>query len=491
MHYGDAMLGFAFELLWIWWPYAAAVVNVALALLVTGHVAITKKYARSAVSWIALVWFAPFFGALLYLVFGINRIRRRAERLDLRGPVRPEDPTEELGGLSCPADLEGMGALRTLCELVSRVSGQPLTSGNSVDFLVDGPEAYPAMLDAIEGAERSVALVTYIFDRDPIGEDFVAALARAHERGVEVRVLVDGFGAWYSRPPITRALHRRGVPCALFLFSWNPLKMAFLNLRNHRKLLVVDGQEAYTGGMNIRGDHDLARGPREPTRDLMVRLRGPVVQQLLEVFRVDWAFTTGEALDGPAWLGQQAPAGDVHARAVSDGPDEEKGRFWKTLLGALSCAQERVAVVTPYFLPEEEIEAALETAAQRGVRVDVFLPARSNLPFVDHATRAELPDMIAEGVRFWYVAAPFDHTKLMVVDEAWVHLGSSNWDARSLTLHFELNVELYDREAATRAWELVEERRRKARLVTRQELDARSLPMQLLDGLLRLGKPYL
>ncbi len=485
------MLELLAKLILAWWPHAAVVANLTLAVAVSGHVALHKKYARSAVTWIALVWAAPFLGSLLYLVFGINRIRRRAVKLGLRGPVEHDDPTEDITLQATAQDLQHLGPISPLVNLVGRVSYQPLTKGNAVELLQDGPQAYPAMLQAIEGAERSVALTTYIFDRDPVGEWFVDALVAAHQRGVEVRVLVDGVGAWYSRPPMVWRLRRAGVPAALFLFSWWPWKMAFLNLRSHRKLLVVDGQIAFTGGMNIRHGHALELNPPEPTRDLMARLQGPVVEQLLEVFQVDWAFTTGESLSGPAWRTLQHAPGEVLARAVSDGPDEEKGRFWRTLLGALACARDRVAIVTPYFLPEEEIETALESAALRGVQVDIFLPARSNLPFVDMATRAELPSMMAEGVRFWAVGAPFDHTKLMVVDDVWVHLGSSNWDARSLTLHFELNLECYDHALAAEAWEAVEERRANARLMSASELVARPLPVRVLEGLLRLGKPYL
>ena len=485
------MVELLFQVIFDYWVHIAAFGNVVLAVIVTGHVALTKKYARSAVSWIALVWFAPFLGAVLYLFLGVNRIRRKAVRLGLRPPVGPEDPTEDLTERLGAADLERHGTLATLARLVGRVSGNPLTSGNEVALLVDGSRAYPEMLAAIGRAERSVALCTYIFDRDPVGEDFVRALVAAHERGVAVRVLVDGVGAWYSRPPMTERLQQAGVPAALFLFSWNPLRMAFLNLRSHRKLLLVDGQIAFTGGINIRLAHDLSRKPPDPTRDLMARVQGPLVRQLLEVFAVDWTYTTGEVLAGPAWSVAQERPGTVMARAVPDGPDEEKGRFWRTILGAMACAQERVAIITPYFLPEEELEAALETAAQRGVVVDVFLPERSNLVFLDMATRAELSDMMAEGVRFWRVPAPFDHTKLMVVDDAWVHLGSSNWDSRSLVLNFELNVELYDRDLAAQVWGLVEERRARARLVSPAELAARPLPQQLLEGLLRLGKPYL
>jgi len=485
------MLSEQLDALLSWWPHLAAVANLGLALVVSGHVVLHKKYARSAVGWVALVWFAPFVGSLLYLILGINRIQRKAHKLGLSEPAGPEGPTEALAGDSCGHMVADLGSLSTLARLVGEVSHQPLTEGNAVEILGNGTKSYPAMLDAIGGAERSVALLTYIFDRDPVGADFVEALIAAHQRGVEVRVLVDGVGAWYSRPPVTWKLKAAGVPAALFLFDWNLARMPFINLRNHRKLLVVDGHVAITGGMNIRHAHALDRSPKTPTEDLMVRVRGPVVAQLFEVFHEDWAFTTGETLRGPAWHLQGGSEGKVFARAMPDGPDEAADRAWRTVLGALAVAQHRVAIVTPYFLPEEELETALETAALRGVEVELFLPEASNLPFLDMASRAELPTLVAEGVVVWRVPAPFDHTKLMVVDDAWVMLGSTNWDSRSFRLNFELNLECYDPELTARFWEQIDARRIRGRVHSAAELAARPMWKRLLDGTLRLWKPYL
>jgi len=223
----------------------------------------------------------------------------------------------------------------------------------------------------------------------------------------------------------------------------------------------------------------------------MVEVRGPVVGQLLDVFVEDWAFTTGEALVGPSWRVPLAPAGPVLARAVSDGPDEERDQVWRTLLGALACARERVAIISPYFLPSEELITALGTTAMRGVQVDIVLPALNNLPFMARATRFELPALLENAVRVWRVAPPFDHTKLMVVDENWVFFGSSNWDARSLRLNFELNMECYDRAVAAQCWRLVEERLASATPWTLADVAARSLSARLLDGTVHLLKPYL
>lgn len=474
-----------------WYPAVApvviAVADIAMALVATLHVILHKESTRAAAGWIGLIWLAPLLGVALYLVLGINRIHRKAALLrgDLSGYrhlPRPHSDAE------LPDDL---GELRRLARFVHRAAHRPLVGGNAVDLLIDGDEAYPAMLRAIEEARHSVALSTYIFDHDPWGRRFVEALGDAVDRGLQVRVLVDAIGARYSFPSILRPLRRRGVPVRRFLHSIWPWRMGWMNLRNHRKLLVLDGHTAFAGGMNIRQGHVLGDEPSSPVRDLMVRVRGPVVPELLDVFATDWAFTTDETLEGPDWYPEVTPAGQVQARALPDGPDEDFEIAAWTFRGALACAQRSVVIVTPYFLPEEDLLAALDTAALRGVDVELFLPAANNLPYMNWAAWSELEGVLEHGCRVWWTAPPFDHTKLMVVDQAWTLVGSANWDARSLRLNFELNLECWDRDLARQALELVETRRRTATRATVEQVRRRGLARRLRDGTVRLLKPYL
>jgi cardiolipin synthase len=264
-----------------------------------------------------------------------------------------------------------------------------------------------------------------------------------------------------------------------------------MNMRTHRKILVADGRVGFTGGMNIRVGHCLQRHPRSPVQDIHFRVRGPVVTQLQEVFADDWLFTTGESLRGDAWFPKPEIAGQVLARGVPDGPDEDFEKLRWTLLGALAIARHSIRIVTPYFLPDQALVSALNLAAMRGVQVDIILPARSNLPFVGWASQAMWWQVLKHDCRIWLTPPPFDHSKLMVVDDSWVLLGSANWDARSLRLNFEFNLECYDLELARRSHDLVEAKRKAAHLVTLQEMDDRPLPARLRDGLARLLTPYL
>jgi cardiolipin synthase len=243
--------------------------------------------------------------------------------------------------------------------------------------------------------------------------------------------------------------------------------------------------------MNIRVGHCLQRQPPNPVQDIHFRVKGPVVSQLQEVFADDWLFTTGEALRAHSWFPKIDSAGQVLARGVTDGPDENFEKLLWTLLGALSIARHSVRIITPYFLPDAAVVSALNLAAMRGVQVDIILPRRINLPFVQWASRAMWSQVLQHGCRIWLTPPPFDHSKLMLVDSCWVLLGSANWDPRSLRLNFEFNLECYDVELARRLDQWVETKRNGAQPVTIEDVDGRPMTVRLRDGLARLLTPYL
>jgi cardiolipin synthase len=470
------------------WPHAAAGFYLAACVLATGHALLRKRDTRAAIIWLVVIWTLPALGPLLYLVGGVNRIRRHALELGVHNALNRPLP-ENLG----EPDHSGAQHLQLIAAVVNRIATQPLTSGNHFEPLIAGDAAFPAMLAAIEGAQKSVSLCTYIFDNDASGRQFTAALARAVKRGVAVRVLVDSAGARYSWPPITRRLRRARVPTAQFLPTslFTPWRVATLNLRNHRKSLVVDGLIAFTGGINIRHGNVLRDHPAHPVQDLHFRVTGPVAAELQEAFANDWAFTTGEILGGDPWFPEIPEAGDVVARVIMDGPDADFEKARWTLLAALGEAQTSVKILTPYFLPDNTLITALNLAALRGVRVDVALPAHNNLPFVQWASRALWWQILERGCHLWLTPPPFDHSKLMIVDGHWVLLGSANWDTRSLRLNFELNVEAYGRTFASAMEQIFAQKIAAAREVSLAEMDGRPLLIKLRDSIARLFSPYL
>jgi cardiolipin synthase len=381
--------------------------------------------------------------------------------------------------------------LQPLARSVDRVTRIPLVAGNRIEPLRNGDAAFPAMLDAIRKAKTSVALATYIFDMDRAGLDFVEELGLAVQRGVEVRVLIDGVGAAYGKPRAPAVLRGRGVRVAQFGGGMVPWRMPYLNLRNHRKLLVVDGTVGFTGGMNIREGSYLHLDTAHPTRDLHFRLEGPVVAHLVDAFAQDWTHTTGEELGGALWCPPALPSGPSAARGVSDGPDDDFEKLHWTILAGLRAANHHVRIVTPYFLPDQALITALNVVTLGGARLDIVLPEVSNLRVVGWAMRAQLAQVMEYGARVWLSPPPFDHTKLMLVDDGWALFGSGNWDPRSLRLNFEFNVECYDRDLVATLDEIVTEKISDSRPLSRDELDRRSLPIKLRDASAWLFSPYL
>ncbi|HEY1412451.1 MAG TPA: phospholipase D-like domain-containing protein [Rhodopila sp.] len=459
---------------------ATLAIGLVLAIGVTVHILLTKREVASAVGWIGLVWFAPILGAATYLMFGINRVRRRARLLR-----PPESDSGSLSERRSPGD----ETLDPLARGIGHITGRALLAGATVRAYQNGDEAYPPMLEAIAAAKRSVGLSSYIFRDDVWGGRFIEALAAANQSGVVVRVLIDGIGGGWVTSPAYHRLIGTGVTAARFMHSSLPWRMPFLNLRTHKKILVVDGVIGFMGGMNIADENVMATRPKMPVQDLHFRVEGPIVAQLAEAFADDWAFLTDENLEGEAWFPKIPPRDGAVARIIDSGPDEDLEKVEFAVLQAVACARTSIAVMTPYFLPDERLITALALAAMRGVTVDLVIPRQSNHALVDWACRANIGPLLADGVRIWRSPPPFHHSKVMVVDGEWCLIGSRNWDIRSFRLNFELCMEVYDRGLAATLTALMDQVRESE--LTQADLDARPLPIRMRDAGARLMLPYL
>lgn len=245
----------------------------------------------------------------------------------------------------------------------------------------------------------------------------------------------------------------------------------------------------FTGGMNIADENVMATRPKMPVQDLHFRVDGPVVSQLADAFAEDWAFVTNENLEGAAWSATIPQRPGPVARVIDSGPDEDLEKIEYAVLQAVGCSSVSIAIMTPYFLPDERMVTALSLAAMRGVAVDLVVPDKSNHVLVDWATRANIGPLLSGGVRIWRSPPPFQHSKLMVVDGLWCLIGSSNWDIRSFRLNFELCLEIYDADLAVRLGTFMD--RARGVQLTQTTLDARSWPARMRDAAARLMLPYL
>lgn len=478
------------------WLTLLLLLHVLVALPVCVHI-LLSKHESVAPAWIGLVLVSPFVGAGLYWIIGINRVERRARRLRGRKPryiPRFDQAGRQLKEPTPPFKDLVTAHQRQIFRFESAVHDAPYLGGNRVTPLIGGDQAFPAMLAAIAAAKNRIALSVYIFDLDEVGKRFVEALTAAHARGVKTHVLVDEIGSGSKSRAADDDLARAGIATARFI----PQKIKFLpvvNLRNHRKIMVVDGRVGFIGGMNICLNY--RPGSSQPVRDLHFKVTGPVLGQMGAVFEEDWRFATGAAIALPAVVANAATGepgaeeGPQYARIVPDGPDNPFQRTLWIFLGALALSRKSVHILTPYFLPNQVLTHALAIAALRGVDVRVVVPAKTDIKLVNWAMTAKFQDLLEHGVKIYAGGAPFDHSKLMVVDDAWALVGSSNWDQRSLRLNFEANLECYDQGLAATLEDHFQAMMRQAKPVSLAAVSALPVAIRLRNNLARLFTPYL
>ena len=455
------------------------------------HILLYKRDPRGAALWIVITVLMPFTGPLLYWILGINRIKRsstvRARRRSRPGwahwyPGHPEGP-----------DKARYAELESLNDISGLITSQPLLPGNTIEPLYEGNQTFPAMLAAIGAAKRSINLSTYILERDVVGLRIISALCSAAQRGVEVRVLVDGLGTGRPAIAIARQLRRAGAVLSIFhpLFGhW--VRRPSINMRNHRKLLIIDGHIGFTGGINISGRHFLTPWKKvKPVRDIHFRVTGPVVEHMQAVFAEDWFSSKGELLDSDKFLESHQGDGEAFVRAVSSGPDEDFERIYQLILGALRSARKHVLIMTPYFIPDRALIQSLCSAVLAGVRVEILLPEKTDHPIVERASMAYVPELIGNGVKVLFVPPPFVHSKVMVVDGIWSLIGSANIDPRSFRLNFEFDLEIYSREFADKMLRYSDEISSEGKKLSVEELLARPLMTRLLEGAAKIFSPFL
>lgn len=460
--------------------------------LVMLGVVVERHPPRTAVSWLLVIFFLPWPGLVLYLLIGENRLpRRRLEKRKLlmrRLQVLREHYANRSGNAST---LVGREFLPTVT-LAEKLGYMPITLGNETELLRDTNTVIDRLIDDINNAQQHVHLLFYIFAADETGQRVCAALERASARGVTCRVLADAQGSRQFLKTMSQRLRQAGVqvypalPVSL-LRAW----VSRIDLRNHRKIAVIDGRVAWTGSQNIvnagYGRHDLC------WHDLMARLTGPVVLELQAVFVGDWLAETDELLDDETIfpVTDHSGKGGVAAQTLPSGPLFPGENYQRVVVAALHGARHRVTITTPYFVPDEVFLEAVETAALQGVEVELIVPLRSDQFLVGNAARAYYERLLKTGVRIFLFTEGLLHAKSMTIDDSLAFLGSSNFDIRSFALNFEINMIFYDADVTAMLNAEQEQFRQQSRELTLEEWQQRPRHQRLLQNSVKLMSPLL
>ncbi len=472
---------------WIIWTllFLASIIS-------AGHALLYKRDPRSALGWIVVCLAFPGVGFCLYWLLGVNRIRTRARGWQESGRgiewIRSHPGSEVKSADQVPSfPAANLSVLLNLSDAITR---RPLVSGNRLETFFTAAETFSAMLKAIEKADKTIFLSTYIFGTDAIGRQFIDELKKAAERGVDVRVLVDALGEYYSLPTTKRLFRGSKVRFARFLPPFSSFVPAHMHLRNHRKMLIVDGEIGFAGGMNIGKSFLSSHLTSQEASDLHFRVRGPVVGQIQDTFLEDWQFVTQEP-PLPPFYPPPLEDGEAFCRGISAGPNEDFEKLRWLLDGCLNSAGQRVRIMTPYFIPSRDLIASINSAVLRGVNVEIILPAQNNLPYMHWASRAILWELLEYGTKIYYRPPPFSHSKLLLVDNFFALIGSANLDTRSLRLNFEFNLEVFDPQLVKALTDHFNRVQRVSRQVTLEEVDGRPLPVKMRDSFFKLFSPYL
>ena len=421
---------------WLWHslpPYlqfALTVVWVVYLLVLAGWIALQKREPIATLSWLLSLALLPVVGLVVYHFFGPQRIRRqRLKRMRSRARL-----DSAAAGESC-------GDCSALMRLAQACSSYPPTSAARVQLLVDGHATFDALLAAVADARHHVHLEYYIFDSDRTGARLRDALIERAAAGVQVRLLLDAVGSAYTYESFLAPLRAAGAEIAFFhRFRLRRLWRPKLNLRSHRKIVVIDGRVGFTGGINITDEQDESLRA-DAFHDLHLRVEGDVVRWLQLAFVEDWVYSTPKSAKAPATTGfwpEPAP-GPIRAQVLPAGPDSPWEAIHRTMIAAIDGATSRVWLSTPYFVPGEAARMALTSAALRGVDIRLLVPARSDSLPVTIAARSYFDELQAAGARVFEYPRML-HTKALLVDADVAILGSSNFDNRSFRLNFELCV---------------------------------------------------
>ncbi|MEX0726069.1 MAG: cardiolipin synthase [Planctomycetaceae bacterium] len=449
-----------------------------------------KRHPVSTVAWIMAIIILPYLGALLFLVFGVNRVERRTAR-KLNANLTMQ---RLLPGVTAYQLISGEQLTvqqQRLMKLANRLSDTLPTQGNQIEILPDTNRTLALIEKAIETAQNSLHLEYYIWRPDKTGtrlRDLLIAKAKA---GVKVRFLYDGIGSILLRKRFLNSMRDAGIQVAAFLPGASFRERWSVNLRNHRKIVIADGSVGFTGGMNIGDEYLGLNRTIGYWRDTHLRMEGPSVLQLQQVFAEDWYYATGEELTHPELYPPPQVSGNVAAQVVVGGPDQSESLFHMLMFAAINEAQHRITIETSYFVPPDSLLTALVAAALRGVQVRLMLAGKATYFWTVLAGRSYYDTLLKAGVEIHEYTRGLLHSKTMTVDGNWSMVGTPNLDARSLWLNFENAVVTYDSRLSTLLEEHYQRDLKDAVKIDYAEWQKRGLRHKLAENTSRLFSPVL
>jgi cardiolipin synthase len=400
-------------------------------------------------AWLLIIFLFPVLGFIMYYFIARayqkrGRIRRRGRKTKPRLPVGVSDKIH-ISNRAAQLQGQDIHLQKRLLHLLQSIPDSPITACNETEIYANGKDTFESIIAALESARSHIHLEYYIIHADVIGTEIQQVLIRKAREGVEVRLIFDGLGSYDLSGDYIKQLVEAGVQVHCFM----PLRHAFLkkslNYRNHRKIVVVDGVIGFLGGINI-GDEYLGNNPKFGFwRDTHMRLAGDAVFFLQQTFLKDWAFVSGDKLSDNRFYPKHNCLGKEHVQIVSSGPDAQWDTILEVYFSSISTAEERIFIVTPYFIPDPSIVMALKTAALSGVEVKVILPGLSDHIIVKWASLSFIEELMHAGVQFYLYQKGFIHAKILIVDEKIASVGTANLDMRSFFENFELNAVLFDK----------------------------------------------
>ncbi len=461
--------------------------EVAWVVAISSYILLERRPPLATLAWIVSLATLPILGVLVYYFLGPRRLeRKRRRRVTARTAKRATAGGAAPNRKSAVEELGRVGA--RLAAVAAGTEQAPPLPVAELEIFDRGSVAYDAIVAGIAAARHHVHLEYYILNDGVVARRIRTALIERAKAGVQVRLLLDGLGT--SRlGAFLQPLRDVGVEIARFGPRMRP---GFVNFRTHRKIVVCDGVTGFTGGMNIDDCHDESVvGAAEGWRDTQVKLVGDAVAPLALAFLEDWQYATDLVLDGPEYLPALDGKGTRLVQVCASGPDAHPQSIHAVYFTAIATAQHRVWISTPYFVPDESMQAALIAAALRGVDVQVLLPGTSDHIFVDAAARSYFPELLAAGVRIFGYGPPALHAKTLVVDRDAGIVGSANLDNRSLRLNFEVLAICYGHHAADELATMFERDLTKSKEITAATLEHRSIGGRLFEGVARLFSPML